>query len=99
MITPADIERIAKLLAGDAPGWQTRFGAMTGMSRGHVSNLLSGERSVTQAVTIRIIAAARKQSLALRDRADEIDAMLQELPTLGEFATMPRGDKEQGDDE
>lgn len=99
MITPATIERIAKLLAGDAPGWQTRFGAMTGMSRGHVSNLLSGERSVTQAVAVRVIEAARREAAALRGRATEIDAMLQELPTLGEFGAMPRDDKRSGDDE
>jgi limonene-1,2-epoxide hydrolase len=98
MITPADIERLAHLLAGDAPGWQARFSTMTGVSKGHVSNLLNGTRPITQIIAVKIIRAAQQQSAAFRERADEIDAALQQLPTMSEFAAMPRGDT-QGDDE
>lgn len=98
MIKPATIERIAHLLAGTEPGWQTRFATLTSMSRQHVHNLLIGKRPVTQVAAVKIIAAAQHRAKTFRDRADDIDAALQELPTLAEFAAMPRG-HEQGDDE
>lgn len=100
MIKPVDIERMAHLLAGEEPGWQTRFATMTGLSRSYVSKILSGDRPITQVAAVKIIAAARQQSAVLRERADEIDAMLQAMPSMAEFAAMPRGDiSESGDDE
>jgi hypothetical protein len=99
VIKPTDIERMAHLLAGDEPGWQTRFGTMTGLSRSYVSKILSGDRPITQVAAVKIIAAAKLQAAAFRDRADDIDAALHQMPTMAEFAAMPRGDKEQGDDE
>lgn len=98
MIKPADIERIAHLLAGTEPGWQKRFSTITGISKSYVSNLLLGQRPVTQLAAVKIVKAAKQQSADFRDRADDIDAALQEMPTLAEFAAMPRGD-EPGDDE
>jgi hypothetical protein len=99
MITPEKIERLAHLLVGPGPGWQSRFGRLTGMSTGHVSNLLSGSRSITQIAVVRIIAAARREATALRVRADEVDAELKALPTFAEFRELPRGDDlDQGDD-
>jgi hypothetical protein len=76
MLDKRKIEEIAHLLAGDAPGWQTRFGTMTGLSRGHVSNLLSGTRPVTQVVAVKIIEAAQREARDLRARAEQLDGVL-----------------------
>lgn len=75
-MTPDQIKTIAQLLAGDAPGWQARFGTMTGLSRTHVSQLLSGVRPLTQKTAVKIIDAAKDHAAALRDRADELDGIL-----------------------
>jgi hypothetical protein len=84
MITPVQIEKIAKLLAGDSPGWQARFVKMTGISRSQVSYLVNGERSLTAAVAHQIVDAARKEATALRGRADDVEhqvvKLLLELP-------------------
>ncbi len=99
MITPAQIEHIAKLLAGDNPGWQSRFAAMLGTSRGYVSNLVSGERGITQTAVVRIIVAARREMEALRARADEVDVALSKFPTMGELAKLPHSDaQDKGND-
>lgn len=81
MITPAQIEHLAHLLVGDAPGWQTRFVKLTGISRSHLSNLLNGSRHVTGAVQQQIIDAARKEAAALHERAAEVEAVIELLTT------------------
>lgn len=92
MITPAQIEELAKLLVGDAPGWQARFVKLTGISRSHVSNLLNGSRSITQIALVKIVTAAQRETTALRTRADEVQAALSKFPTMGELRQLPRGD-------
>ena len=79
MITPRDIERIAKLLVGDSPGWQARFVKLTGISRSLVSYLISGERALTSAVAQKIVDAARAEAAAMQTRAAEIDTVIELL--------------------
>jgi hypothetical protein len=79
MITPAQIERIAKLLAGDHPGWQARFVKLTGISRSQVSYLINGDRNLTAGVARKIVDAARKEAAAMQTRAAEIDAVIELL--------------------
>lgn len=79
MITPRDIESIAKLLVGDSPGWQARFVKITGISRSMVSYLISGERAVTGTVQQQIIDAARREAAAMHTRAAEVEAVIELL--------------------
>jgi hypothetical protein len=89
--TPTDLKAIAHLLAGDESGWQSRFAALLGISRGYAHNLLTGERPLTETLYLKLVIAVRKRAEEYRERAAELDGMAAELGTLtmADVAAMP----------
>jgi hypothetical protein len=79
MITPAQIEELAHILVGDAPGWQARFAKITGVSKGHISNMVTGIRPITELVAIKIMAGAKNETAMLNHRADEAVQLLDSI--------------------
>lgn len=92
-MSPESIKTVAHLLAGHEAGWQSRFAALLGISRGYAHNLLTGQRTLSQSVFIKMVIAGRERSALYRQRAAEIEAIL-ETPTLEEVSKLPISDEE-----
>lgn len=72
LMTPAQIEAIGHLIAGDEPGWQSRFARSIDISRNHVSMLLSGGRPATDAIRLAISQAADAAAVDFEARAKKL---------------------------
>jgi hypothetical protein len=98
-MSPEKIKKIAQLLAGQESGWQSRFAALLGISRGYAHNLLTGERPVTGPLYLKIVISIRKRAEEYRERAAELEAMAAELgeATMSDVASMPKLSKAEYD--
>jgi transcriptional regulator with XRE-family HTH domain len=64
-------------LFGDS--WQGQFARMCGLSRPYVTRIAKGERPVTEAVKVAIVAGLRAEAKRLRSRAVELTAAANEF--------------------
>lgn len=69
---PSNIKTIAQLIAGTGPGWQSDFARALGLSRNHISMLLSGGRPATDDVRLMISKAADAAAKDFEERAKKL---------------------------
>lgn len=72
LMTPAYVQEIGQLIAGDESGWQTRFAAAIGVTRTHIANLVGGKRRATEEMRKSIADAALAAADELEERAKKL---------------------------
>ncbi len=96
---PKIIEEIARTVVGDHTGWQSRFAAVAGISRSHLSNVLSGARPVSAGLRSTLMVLCIDQGMALRARAKHLETLAQKVKTVEPGAKFSREEYQRQADE
>jgi transcriptional regulator with XRE-family HTH domain len=82
-MTPERFREIGQLIVGPDPGWQSRLARALNVAPAHVSNIMSGNRTVTPDMRSTISKACAAAALAMSERAEALAKAAAELHVAG----------------